>query len=76
LGFVRISKKVEGVIGIEKGSFSMLIPFRGDNTSRAVIVPGTTIGRVVGGTPPCSKIRAFVIGLKIVCSWVYINYFG
>jgi len=59
LGAVLVSAKSRGApgpIAIEKGSFFKAYPpFKGgDNTSRAVIVPGTTIGS--GGkippTPP------------------------
>jgi len=60
----RISQKVEGDrIGIEIGSFfNAHLPFKeGDKTSRAVIVPGTTIGSGVGGgprTPPSNSSNA------------------
>jgi len=48
----QISKKVEGEIHIEIGYlFNAHHPFKGDNTSRAVIVPGMTIESGGGGAP-------------------------
>jgi len=45
-------------IGIEIGYFSVpILILRGDNISRAVIVPGTTIGSE-GGNPPSNSSTA------------------
>jgi len=69
LSSARISKKVEEGIGIEIGYrlLSMPIPIvkgGGSNTSRAVIVPGTTIGS--GGEIPYPPvIRALLLSYII-----------
>jgi len=49
----RISKKVEGGICLGNGYFfNAHLVLRGDNTSKAVIVPGTMIDSGGGNTPP------------------------
>jgi len=61
---LKLAIKVEGDIGIEKGSLSNAYSsLGGGNPSRAVIEPGTTISSGGPPTPPPSVIRSLVIGL-------------